>query len=85
MHVSQEINVDHPVLDNKTEEADIRIVQHVAHAVANGAKRLEILSADTDILVLNLYYWHQLHSHGLGEMWMRAGVANQPGTFHCII
>ena len=55
MLVSQEINVDHPELDNKTEEADIPIIQHAAHAVANGAKRLVILSADTDILVLSLY------------------------------
>ena len=76
MHVSQEINVDHPELDNKTEEADIRIFQHAAHAVANAAKRLVILSTDTDILVLSLYYWHQLHSNGLVEMWMRAEVAN---------
>ena len=73
MHVSQEINIDHPKLDSKTEEADIRIVQHDAHAVANGAKRLVILSAATVILVLSLYYWHQLHFKRLVEMLMRDG------------
>jgi hypothetical protein len=36
-----------------------------------------LISNDTDVLVLGLYYWHLLREHGLKEFWIRAGVANK--------
>ena len=35
-------------MDNNAQEADIRMAQHTAYSV-NGAKKLVILSADTDV------------------------------------
>ena len=56
------------------EEADVRIIPHAMHAVKNGARRIVVLSSDTDVCVLLMHYWNGLHSNGLREMWLRAGV-----------
>ena len=34
------------------------------------------MSGDTDVVVLSLYYWFQLHECGLQELWQKAGVGN---------
>ena len=65
-----------PELDLNIEEADVRIIPHALHAVCNGAKRVVLLSNDTDVVVLGLNYWDLLKSHGLREIWIRAGVGN---------
>lgn len=65
-----------PELDLSIEEADVRIIPHVLHAVCSGATRVVVLSNDTDVMVLGLNYWDLLKSHGLREMWIRAGVGN---------
>ena len=39
-------------------------------------KRIVVLSQDTDVLVLFLYHWSALNSHGLEELWIKAGVAD---------
>lgn len=56
------------------EEADSRIIPHALHAVKHGVERIVVLSADTDIFVLLLYYWQTLQVQGLFELWMKAGV-----------
>jgi len=33
-----------------------------------------MLSSDTDILILFLYYWSELKSEGLEELWIKTGV-----------
>ena len=58
------------------EEADARIVPHAMHAVRSGIERILVLSGDTDVFVLLMFYWSSLHSEGLKELWIRAGVAN---------
>ena len=58
------------------EEADARIVPHVMHAVTHGISRIIVLSADTDVFVLMVFYWNVLHSHGLSELWVKAGVGD---------
>ena len=63
-------------LDVDIEEADARFIPHAMHATKLGTARVVLLSSDTDVLVLALYFWCILHAHGLSEMWMRAGVGN---------
>ena len=58
------------------EEADARIIPHAMHAVKNGARRIIVLSSDTDVFVLLMHYWNVLHSNGLSEMWLRASVGD---------
>ena len=65
-----------PELDNNTEEADVRLVPHAIHAVLAGTERIVILSSDTDVLVIALYFWNLLNSHGSRQFWMRAGVSD---------
>ena len=58
-----------PELNSPYEEADMSLVLHAAEAAKAGAKRPVVLSADTDILVLMLYYWSELERKGLNELW----------------
>ena len=52
----------------------MRLVPHAIHATQTGAKRLVILSGDTDVMVLALYFNTDLKTNDLRELWMRAGV-----------
>ena len=54
----------------------MRLVPHVIHATQTGAKRLVILSGDTDVMVLALYFKTDLKTNGLRGPWMRAGVGD---------
>jgi hypothetical protein len=58
------------------EEADDRIIAHAWYAVKRGTRRIVVLSADTDVFVLLLYYWKQFHENGLKELWQKAGVGD---------
>jgi len=53
-------------------------VSHTMHAVNQGNKRIVVLSTDTDVFVLlvYMYYWRELMTEGLEELWMKAGVGN---------
>ena len=55
---------------------DARVVPHVMHAVTHGISRIIVLSADTDVFVLMVFYWNVLHSHGLSELWVKAGAGD---------
>ena len=63
-------------LDIELEEADERLIPHALHATKKGSSRIVILSSDTDVFVLGLFYWKLLHSHGLDELWMRGGIGD---------
>jgi len=63
-------------LNITTEEAGARIVANVMHAVTHGISRIIVLSADTDVFVLMVFYWNVLHSHGLSELWVKDGVGD---------
>jgi len=54
------------------EEADTRTVPHVMHAVTHGISRIIVMSADTDVIVM-VFYWNVLHSHGLRKLLVKAG------------
>ena len=43
-------------LDLNLEEADTRLILHVDHAARNGARRIVLCSADTDVFVLALHF-----------------------------
>ena len=65
-------------LDVIIEEADLRVIPHALLCARSGYnyKRVVILSHDTDVLVISLYYWSLLRNNGLQECWIRVGVAN---------
>ena len=63
-------------LDLNIEEADVQLVPHAIHATQTGAKRLAILSGDTDVMVLALYFNTDLKTNRLPELWMLAGVGD---------
>lgn len=54
---------------------------HAMHAVKNDIKRIIVLSSDTDVMILMLYYWDHLHYLGLNEVWVKAGVGILLGLF----
>ena len=65
----QELHVD-------AEEADCRIIPHAMHATTTGTKRIIVLSSDTDVTVILLFYWQRLKVHGLTELWVKTGVGD---------
>ena len=54
----------------------MQLVPHAIHATHTGAKRLVILSGDTDVMVLALYFNTDLKTNHLRELWMHAGVGD---------
>ena len=65
-----------PELEVSLEEADMRCIPHMMHAVNQGNKRIVVLSTDTDVFILLVYYWRELKTEGIEELWMKAGVGN---------
>ena len=45
-----------PELESNIEEADMRLIPHSLHAAQDMAKRIIILSNDTDVLVLDIHF-----------------------------
>lgn len=65
---------EHPELDSSLEEADVRIFPHGLHALRQTLlTRLVIISNDTDVVVLALYFCHLFMANGLQELWLRFG------------
>ena len=52
------------------------LVPHAIHVTQTGAKRLVILSSDTDFMVLALYFNTDLKTNSLSGLWMCAGVGD---------
>ena len=57
-------------LDLTIEEADVQLVPHASHATQTGAKRLVILSGDTDVMLLALNFNTDLKTNSLSELWI---------------
>ena len=68
--------LDISALNVSLEEADVRLIPHALHASQNSVTRIVVLSADTDVIVLLLYYWRVLHTYGLQELWIKGGVGD---------
>ena len=64
-----------PELTNWVEEADSKVVIHVAWAVrVKKCQRVIVLSNDTDTFTLLLYYTPRLKEMGLLEFWLQYGL-----------
>ena len=63
-------------LRSDMDEADMRIIPHVMDAVSCGNRNVVVLSNDTDVIVLLLYYIDVFHLHGLKQLWVRAGIGD---------
>jgi len=47
------------------EEADARLLTHVKHAVLNGHKKVMVMTVDSDVYIIALFAFRQLHLMGL--------------------
>ena len=52
------------------EEADTRLILHIAHAARQGCKNIQIRTVDTDVVVLALAYFQKL---GITRLWIAFG------------
>jgi len=58
----------HPNLDTDHEEADIQIIPHAVYVVRQTCMtRIVILSSDTGMFVVAMYFYHLLAANGLAE------------------
>ena len=57
-------------LKSSLDEADYRIIQHIAYARKNGYKRIVVASNDTDVVIYALSYFV---SFDIEELWVRFG------------
>ena len=71
---SKEIVIEE--LCSMLEEADTRIIPHLYYDASKGHKRFVVVSNDTDVVVLILFYTHLLLSKGLHELWIKYGVGD---------
>ncbi|KAJ8672698.1 hypothetical protein QAD02_003958 [Eretmocerus hayati] len=67
--------------DHDVEEADVKMMLHIAHCSSEKNKKIYLLSSDTDVLVLALNFWTTFSAGGLEELWMRAGAASKIRNF----
>ena len=70
---SAELNHDH-ISPCTHEEADYRIILHVADMARNGVHKVLIRTIDTDVLVLCIAFYHRIQ--GLQELWLGFGRSN---------
>ncbi|KAE8745985.1 hypothetical protein FOCC_FOCC007347 [Frankliniella occidentalis] len=55
------------------DEADGRLILHVADMVTHGARKVKIRTVDSDVLVLAVSFYGQLQQAGLSELWVEIG------------
>ena len=55
------------------EEADLRIIPHMEDSIQAKNTRIVLLSNDTDVLLLVLYFMQYFTSIGLKELWIQFG------------
>ena len=63
VHVMEQLRSNH-------EEADTRMVLHVAYKARQGAKRIIVSRPDTDLFILLVYHFHQLD---MSEVFLKTG------------
>ena len=59
------------------EEADSRVIIHIQWSIRMGAKRVIVLSNDSDTLMLLFRYISQFLSKGLIELWLKYGTSER--------
>ena len=61
--------------DCNHEEADTRIVVHIQHALQQGMKTIEVQTVDTDVVVILVGVFYDLHAiQPLADIWIAFGV-----------
>ena len=68
---------ERPDLDNHIEEADMRIIPHVAKSIESGLKNVVVVSNDTNVCVLLLHYTPRFIKSGLTKLWLKYGVGTK--------
>lgn len=62
-----------PELNVDIEEADQHIIPHMMHDIQKRTSKIIVLSPDTDVFVMLMYYWDEFKSSGLSELWVKRG------------
>lgn len=62
-----------PNLNTTFQEADFAIPLHALYLFNSGYEKVLVVSNDTDIDVMLLYFMPQFQEHGMKELWMQAG------------
>ena len=65
--------IDIPTCSNNQEEADCRLISHIAWSVERGCNRVVVISNDTDSIALVMQYMTLFKSKGLTELWIEYG------------
>ena len=74
IQITNVVTNERPDLDNHIEEADMRIIPHIAKSIESGLKNVVGALNDTDVCVLLLHYTPQFIKSGLTELWLKYGV-----------
>ena len=82
VHSCSKVTVDGTIhiesaLLSTIEEADSRIIPHISNAAKGKYKRAVVISNDTDVLVLLLYYAEIFKDRGMGEIWIKFGTGER--------
>ena len=72
---SESVVLDIPALQLRIEEADMRLIPHV-HWLLSTSSKVVVISNDTDVLCLLLFYADKFFKDGMTELWLRVGVAS---------
>ena len=65
------------------EEADTRVMVHLLHAIENGSASVEVRTVDTDIVVLLIGHFFNLHENHLNiDLWVAFGVGKNFQYIH---
>lgn len=62
----------------------MRIIPHSLHAVRSICTRIVILSSDSDVIVVAMYFYHIFAANGLRELWLRVGDRTRFSPLHVI-
>ena len=73
VRISDNITSVLPTLTSSLEEADARVVSYFYHAIDNGYKHEVIVSIDTDVVGLMLYFLKAFSLSDLLELWFLYG------------
>ena len=60
-------------LNSFIEEADSRMIPHIAKAGEEQHERVLVMSNDTDVVIYNLAYFSQFKQRGVKQLWIRFG------------
>ena len=64
-------------LSSSIEEADGRIIPHIAKAIESGCKRIIVHSNDADVLTFILYHMYECFRWGVSEVWIQYGTGTK--------